>query len=188
MQVVLLEKVGRFGKMGDVVRVKDGYARNFLLPRGKALRANKDNIAVFEARRAELEAENQARKAAAEKIAATLESLSITLIRQAGEDGRLYGSVTAKDIADAIAEKGTEIDKKNIHLNNAIKSTGEYSIKIYLHGEVEAAVKLVIAISEKALEEAANVKAAASVAVASADKPQRARRSKSKEDTGEDDE
>ncbi len=190
MQVVLLEKVGRYGKMGDIVKVKDGYARNYLLPRSKALRATKENISIFEARKADLEADNNRKKSEAQKVAAALEALKITIIRQAGDDGRLYGSVTAKDIADAIKNGSVEVDRKLLHLDYAVKSIGEYNVRVDLHSEVRATVKVRVATSEKTEEEIAQEQQQfKSVAPQEAKGEfKRAKKSKSRADTGEDEE
>lgn len=194
MEVVLLEKVGRFGKMGDVVKVKDGYARNFLIPRHKALRATKENLAFFESRKAELQKASNDQKAVAEKLAEKISKVKLKVVRQAGEDGRLYGSVTARDLVDVLREKeGIEIDRKAVQLDFAIKNAGEYSIKLHLHSEVDSALNIVIAMSEadqlSLEEEEANKKAAARAARAAAGQPEQAekprrapRKSKSKSD------
>jgi len=136
MEVILLERVGRLGTVGDVVKVKDGYGRNFLLPQKKALRATKDNKAVFETRRAEIEAANAATRTEAEKQAKKLTNISVKLVRQASEDGKLYGSVTVRDIAEALQEQGHAIDRKQLVLAATIKTTGSYNATIVLHPEV----------------------------------------------------
>src|SRR5215475_5524687 len=114
LEVILLERIETLGQMGEVVKVKPGYARNYLLPQKKALRATKDNLAYFEKQRAQLEAQNLARKSEAEQVAQKLEGLSVIIIRQAGESGQLYGSVTARDIADAITEAGFTVGRSQI--------------------------------------------------------------------------
>lgn len=136
MEVILLERVGRLGTVGDVVKVKDGYGRNYLLPQKKALRATKESKAVFEAKRAEIEAANAASRKDAEKHAAKLEGISVKLVRQASEDGKLYGSVTVRDIAEAVQEQGHKLDRRQFVLGATIKSTGSYNAKIILHPEV----------------------------------------------------
>lgn len=163
MQVILTEKVDRLGNIGDVVRVKDGFARNFLLPRRKAIRATESNLKVFEVRRAELEKANAERKALAEKISEKVEGIVVNLIRQASEEGRLYGSVTARDIAEAVAKTSKqEISAEMIVLNLKFKEIGMHDLQVALHPDVKCKVSLNIARSE----EEANVakKAAASEA------------------------
>ncbi len=136
MEVILLERIEKLGQMGDVVKVKAGYARNYLLPHKKALRANKANLAYFETRRTQLEAENLQRRDEAEAVAKKLEGLSVTLIRQAGDSGQLYGSVTARDLAQSIAEAGVTIDRKQVALDKVIKVLGLHTVKLRLHPEV----------------------------------------------------
>lgn len=140
MQIILLERVEKLGQMGDVVTVRPGYARNFLLPRQKALRATKENLAHFEAQRTQLEAENLKLKEEAQQVAAKLNGLKIVLIRQAGEAGQLYGSVSARDIAGAVTEAGFTIDRSQVRLNTVIKSLGLHKIAIALHPEVSVTV------------------------------------------------
>ncbi len=154
MEVILLERVEKLGKIGDTVTVKDGYARNFLIPNKKALRATKDNVAYFEAERAKIEAENEQRRKDAEAIAAKLDGLIATLIRQASEDGRLYGSVSARDIADSVAETASEVSHKHVRLNDAIKYTGIYTVTLGLHPEVNCDIKINIARSQSEAKEA----------------------------------
>ena len=136
MEVILLERVGRLGTVGDIVKVKDGYGRNFLLPQKKAMRATKDSKAIFEVKRAEIEAENAATRDQAQKRAESLKGLSVTLIRQASEDGKLYGSVTVRDISENLQGQSHDIDRKMLQLASTIKSTGSYTAKIVLHPEV----------------------------------------------------
>lgn len=136
MEVILLERVGRLGTVGDVVKVKNGYGRNFLLPQKKALRATDANKAVFEARRSEIEAQNAAARDAAEKSAKAMGTLSVKIVRQASEDGKLYGSVVLRDIVDALAEQGHKVERKQLELTSTIKTTGAYSAKLTLHPEV----------------------------------------------------
>jgi large subunit ribosomal protein L9 len=140
MDVILLERIGRLGQMGDVVRVKDGFARNFLLPKGKALRATKDNRARFESMRAELEAKNQALKGDASAVAAKLEGKVLVALRQASETGQLFGSVSPRDIAGMIEADGIEVTRSQIVLNAPIKNIGQYKVPVALHPEVEVTV------------------------------------------------
>ena len=138
MEVILLERVEKLGQMGEVVKVKDGYARNFLLPRKKALRATEANKKVFETQRAQLEAQNLAKKGEAEKVAAKMVGLSVALLRQAGDSGQLYGSVSARDIADAITAAGFTVSRNQVNLTTPIKAVGVYTVKVALHPEVSA--------------------------------------------------
>ncbi len=145
MQVILLERVGRLGHMGDVVKVKDGYARNFLLPNHKALRATDANKAKFERDRSVLEARNADARKAAEGEAKGLDGKSFVLIRQAGEGGQLYGSVTPRDIAEAAAAQGAHLDKAHVHLNAPIKSIGIYTVEVAPHPEVTVKIQVNVA-------------------------------------------
>ena len=145
MDVILLERIARLGLVGDVVKVKNGFARNFLFPQKKALRATDENKKLFEAKRAVLEKQNAEGKAAAEKRAAGMANLSVTIVRQASEDGKLYGSVAVRDIAVALAEAGHEIERRFIDLTSAIKSLGVYEATIHLHPEVSVPVKVQVA-------------------------------------------
>jgi large subunit ribosomal protein L9 len=149
MQVILLERIGRLGQMGDVVTVKDGYARNFLLPQGKALRATKANQERFESQRAQLEAHNLERKSEAEAVATKLDGQSFIIIRQAGESGQLYGSVSTRDIASAVSEGGFTIERRQVMLDRPIKSLGLHDIRIALHAEVTPHVAINVARSEE---------------------------------------
>jgi large subunit ribosomal protein L9 len=149
MDVILLERIERLGQMGDVVSVKPGYARNFLLPQQKALRANKDNMAYFESRRVELEAANLSRRKEAEDVAVKMEGLTLVLIRQAGESGQLYGSVSARDVAEAIVEAGFHIERNQVQMAQPIKILGLHSERIALHPEVVVDVTLNVAPSEE---------------------------------------
>ncbi|MDP2205250.1 MAG: 50S ribosomal protein L9 [Alphaproteobacteria bacterium] len=149
MQVILLERVENLGQMGDVVAVRSGYARNFLLPRQKALRATKDNISFFDGKKKELEAQNLKRREEAEKISGKVAGLKVALIRQASEAGQLYGSVTSRDIADAVSAKGFKIDRNQIVMDRAYKLLGLYPVKIFLHPEVSVDVTINIARSEE---------------------------------------
>jgi large subunit ribosomal protein L9 len=145
MQVILLQRIGRLGQMGDVVTVKDGYARNFLLPQHKALRATKDNLSKFEGQRAHLEANNLEQKKDAETVGTTLEGKSFVAIRQAGDTGQLYGSVSTRDIADSITEGGFKVDRNQIVLEKPIKTLGVHKVSVQLHPEVSVGVTLNVA-------------------------------------------
>jgi large subunit ribosomal protein L9 len=145
MEVILLERISRLGQMGDTVRVKDGFARNFLLPQGKALRANEANKKRFEGQRAQLEARNLERKSEAQKIADTLDGKSFVVVRSAGETGQLYGSVSTRDIADILTEAGYTVARNQVELNQPIKTIGLTNVAIALHPEVEVTVTLNIA-------------------------------------------
>ncbi len=148
MEVILLQRITRLGSVGDVVNVRNGYGRNFLIPMGKALRASEENKKIFEERRHLIEAENAKEKAAAEVRAKKLESVSIKMVRQASQEGKLYGSVTVRDIADALKEAGHDIPKSQIVQTTAIKSIGEYAIRLTLHPEVIINVTLNVARAE----------------------------------------
>ncbi|HEY6632881.1 MAG TPA: 50S ribosomal protein L9 [Rhizobiaceae bacterium] len=152
MEVILLERISRLGQMGETVKVKDGYARNFLLPKGKALRANEANKKKFEGQRAQLEARNLERKAEASKVAETLDGKSFVAVRSAGETGQLYGSVSTRDIADLITAEGFSINRTQILLNHPIKTIGLTNVAIALHPEVEVTVTLNIARSPEEAE------------------------------------
>lgn len=145
MQVILLERVENLGGIGDEVKVRDGYARNFLLPGKKALRANDANRKVFEGRRAELEARNAEQKAAAEKASGKIDGQSYILIRSAGEGGQLYGSVSSRDVSDEILKSGAKIDRNAVVLDKPIKAVGVYDVRVRLHADVSATVKVNIA-------------------------------------------
>jgi len=149
MQVILLERVESLGQMGDVVTVKPGFARNFLLPRQKALRATKDNIAYFEGQKKTLEANNLKRREEAEKVGKKLDGIKAAIIRSASEAGQLYGSVSARDIADAVVEKGFKVDRSQVRMDRAYKLLGLYPVKIALHPEVVVEVTINIARSEE---------------------------------------
>ena len=148
MEVILLERIETLGQMGQVVKVKPGYARNFLLPQKKALRANKANLEYFESTKVQLEAENLKRRDEAEAVAKTLEGLSVVIIRQAGDSGQLYGSVTGRDLADAAIASGVTVDRKQVELERAIKMLGLHTIKIRLHPEVAVDMTANVARSE----------------------------------------
>ncbi|PZN52558.1 MAG: 50S ribosomal protein L9 [Proteobacteria bacterium] len=152
MEVILLERISRLGQMGDVVRVKDGFARNFLLPKGKALRANEANKKKFEAQRAQLEARNLERKSEAEKIAELLDGKSFVVVRSAGETGQLYGSVSTRDIADLLSDEGFSVARNQVLLNHPIKTIGLANVAIALHPEVEVTVTLNVARSPEEAE------------------------------------
>lgn len=145
MEVILLERVENLGQMGDVVKVRAGYARNFLLPNKKALRANDNNKKAFENQRAELEARNLERKKEADAVAATVEGTSYVIIRQSSELGVLYGSVTTRDIADAASEGGVKIERSQVRLDKPLKALGIFPVRIALHPEVYAKININIA-------------------------------------------
>lgn len=145
MEVILLERVEKLGKIGDVVTVKNGYARNYLLPRKKALRSNAANLKVFEAQKAQIVADNEAKRTAAESDAKGVEGKSVTLIRQASNTGQLYGSVAVRDIAEALAAEGAKVTRQNIMLDRPIKAIGVYDVKVILHAEVSVMVKVNVA-------------------------------------------
>jgi large subunit ribosomal protein L9 len=145
MDVILLERVDKLGGIGDVVKVKDGFARNFLLPRKKALRANEANKKVFEANRARIEADNASRRTDAEKEAGTFNDVSVTLIRQASNVGHLYGSVAVRDLVEALVADGHKVNKAQIVLDKPIKSIGVYEVRVALHPEVSVTVKVNVA-------------------------------------------
>lgn len=145
MEVILLEKVDNLGGLGDKVNVKSGYGRNFLIPSGKAITATKSNVAEFEARRAELEKQAAEALAAAEARKVTLESLTVTIERKAGEEGRLFGSVGTADIAAAATAAGAELEKREVRLpEGPFHSLGEFDVEVHLHSDVDATIKLVI--------------------------------------------
>ena len=148
MDIILLERVEKLGQMGDVVKVKDGYARNYLLPQKKALRATAANKQRFEGQRAALEKQNAALRSDAEKNASTLDGKTAVLLRQASESGQLYGSVSARDVADAASALGVTVDRKHVSLDRAIKSLGVYPVRVFLHPEVPTTVKVIVARSQ----------------------------------------
>ena len=145
MKVILLERVERLGAIGDMVTVKDGFARNFLLPRSKALRANAANLKVFETQRGEIESRNARAAQAAAKAGEKLDGTSYVMIRQAGETGQLYGSVTGRDVADAVNAEGGKIDRAMVVLDRPIKTLGVHPVKVRLHAEVTVNVNINIA-------------------------------------------
>src|SRR5690606_28005598 len=138
MEVILLERIARLGQMGDTVKVKDGFARNFLLPQGKALRANEANRKRFEAQRAEIEARNLERRKDAEAVAQKLDGKSFVVVRSAAETGQLYGSVSTRDIAQILSEEGFNVGRNQVELNQPIKTVGLANVSIALHPEVTA--------------------------------------------------
>ena len=156
MQVILLERVEKLGQIDDVVTVKDGFARNFLLPRNKALRANEANRKVFEANKARIVAENDTKRDEAQKASGDIDGAAVTLIRQASNTGQLYGSVSVRDISDALVEQGAKVNKGMIVLERPIKTIGVYNVKVALHPEVSVNVKVNVARSadEAALQTA----------------------------------
>ncbi|MGH6683038.1 MAG: 50S ribosomal protein L9 [Pseudolabrys sp.] len=145
MEVILLERIGKLGQMGDVVRVKDGYARNFLLPRGKALRATADNKSKFEGMKVELQARSTELKGHADTLAAKLNGKTIVVIRQASESGQLFGSVSTRDIAGQLNTDGAEVSRSQVVLNAPIKTIGQYKVPLTLHPEVETNVTVIVA-------------------------------------------
>jgi large subunit ribosomal protein L9 len=145
MEVILLERITKLGQMGDVVRVKDGFARNYLLPKGKALRASEANRARFETMKIDLEARNLQQRGEAEKVAERLNGQSFTVLRQAAEGGQLYGSVTPRDLVGLIVDKGFTVQRSQIVLNMPIKMIGIYKVPVSLHPEVEVTVSLTVA-------------------------------------------
>ena len=152
MQVILLERVAKLGQMGDVVNVKQGYARNFLLPQGKALRASDANIKSFETRKVQLETQNAESKAEAQKIAEKLDGQTFVVIRSASDSGALYGSVTTRDAADAATEAGFTVDRKSVVLRAPIKDLGMHDVTVVLHPEVEATITMNVARSNEEAE------------------------------------
>jgi large subunit ribosomal protein L9 len=163
MEIILLEKIEKLGQMGDVVQVKAGYARNYLLPQGKALRATEANKTHFEGQRAQLEADNLGTRSEAEKLGKKLDGLSVTMVRQAGEAGQLYGSVNARDIAGGVTEAGFTINRQQIELPHPIKALGLYDIRVALHPEISVTVSANVA---RSVEEA-KIQAKTGVAVVS---------------------
>lgn len=152
MEVILLERIGRLGQMGDVVKVKDGYARNFLLPQGKALRATKENRSRFEKDRAQLEAHNLELKREAEAVAVKLEGKSFVVLRQAGDSGQLYGSVSTRDVAELVTAGGFTLERRQVLLDKPIKTLGLNEVRIGLHPEVTVKVTVNVARTEEEAE------------------------------------
>jgi len=149
MDVILLERIEKLGQMGDVVSVKPGYARNFLLPQQKALRATKDNVATFEAQKAQLETENLTLKSEAESVSTKMEGTTIVAIRQAGDSGQLYGSVSSRDVAGGLTEAGFTVDKRQVIIDQPIKMLGIHPMRVVLHPEVAVTVSVNVARSEE---------------------------------------
>ena len=135
MEVILLERIEKVGKLGDVVKVKDGFARNYLLPQNKALRANKENLSVYEKEKEKYEKLNKDKLVAAEKIAKNMDNVSINIVKQASDSGQLYGSVSTRDIADELNKEGYKVEKKQIVLKSVIKTVGEHEVRIVIHPE-----------------------------------------------------
>jgi len=148
VDLILLERVEHLGQMGQIVKVKPGYARNFLLPQKKALRATKENLAYFDTRRTQFEAQNLKRKGEAEEVAAKLQGLKVVLIRPAGESGQLYGSVSSRDIADAVTASGFTVGRQQVVLDRPIKNIGLHPVRVALHPEVAVTVTANVAQSE----------------------------------------
>lgn len=168
MQVILLERIARLGNVGDEVKVKPGFGRNYLLPQKKALRATEENKKFFDAQRDVLLRQNNEAKAVAEKKAAGMSNLNVTVIRQASDDGKLYGSVAVRDIAEALKEAGFDVERRAIDLNTTIKSLGVYDAVINLHPEVEVPVKVTVA---RSLESLLNAELEAAEEAAAAEAP-----------------
>jgi large subunit ribosomal protein L9 len=152
VELILLERVEKLGQMGQLVNVKPGFARNYLLPQKKALRATKENLAYFESQRAQLEANNLQRKSEATEVGAKVEGLTVVIVRQAGESGQLYGSVSARDIADAVTEAGVTIEKRQVVLDRPIKNLGMHQVRVVLHPEVVITVTANVAQSVEEAE------------------------------------
>ena len=152
MEVILLERISRLGQMGDTVKVKDGFARNFLLPQGKALRANEANKKRFESERATLEARNLERKGEAQTVADALDGKTFVIVRSAGETGQLYGSVAARDILEALAAEGFNVGRNQVDLNTPIKAIGLHKVVLHLHSEVETEIAVNVARSAEEAE------------------------------------
>jgi large subunit ribosomal protein L9 len=163
MEVILLERIAKLGQMGDVVRVKDGFARNYLLPKGKALRASEANRSRFETMKIDLEARNLQQRGEAEKVAVRLNGQSFTVLRQAAEGGQLYGSVSPRDLVGLITEKGFTVERSQIVLNVPIKMIGMYKIPVSLHPDVEVTVSLTVA---RSADEAERLKHGEDITVA----------------------
>jgi large subunit ribosomal protein L9 len=156
MEVILLERIEKLGQMGDTVRVKPGFARNYLLPQKKALRATKDNMARFEHQRADLEARNLERRKEAEQVAVKMEGVSVVLVRQAGDTGQLYGSVSARDVMEGLEAANMKIERRQVVLDRPIKTLGVHKVRIALHPEVSVSVDVNVARSEAEAEAQAN--------------------------------
>jgi len=169
MQVVLLERVEHLGQMGDIVAVRDGYARNYLIPGGKALRATKVNLAGFEHRRTQLEAQNLALREDAEALSERVDGRSVIVIRQAGEGGQLYGSVNARDVAQALTAEGVSVGKHQVRLEAALKTLGLHAVRIALHPEVDCWITVNVARSAEEAELQADPQRAAEAAAREAE-------------------
>ncbi|GGG48795.1 50S ribosomal protein L9 [Caldovatus sediminis] len=165
IEVILMQRIEKLGQMGEVVRVKPGYARNYLLPRGKAIRATRENLERFERERAQLEAQNLKRREEAERVAERVAGLAVVLIRSAGESGSLYGSVTARDIAEACKAAGLTIDRQQVQLDQPIKALGLWQVRVQLHPEVAITVTVNVARSAEEAERQARGEAAPTEAV-----------------------
>ncbi|MCE7027414.1 50S ribosomal protein L9 [Jiella avicenniae] len=186
MQVILLERIARLGQMGDTVRVRDGYARNYLLPTGRALRANEANRARFEAQKAQLIQRNEERKTEARGVAETLDGRSFVVVRSAGETGQLYGSVSTRDIAEILANEGFKIGRNQVELNQPIKAIGLHKVEISLHPEVTVEVQLNIARSpDEAERQARGEDLTSADAIYGADEPDYAQEDEAEEDEAE---
>lgn len=168
MQVILLERIEKLGQMGDLVTVKNGFARNFLVPQGKAMRATKVNLKEFERRKVDLEASNLKRRDEAQDAAAKIDGKSVIIIRQAGESGQLYGSVSSRDIAEAFAADGVTFERRQVRQDQPIKLLGVHAVRVALHPEVDVEVKVNIARSEEEAEIQADPERAAAHAAAEA--------------------
>lgn len=168
MEVILLERIEKLGQMGDIVKVKPGFARNYLLPQNKALRSNKENLAAFEAQKIQLEAANLKRRQEAEHVAEKMAGLNLVIVRQAAETGQLYGSVTGRDVRDAVREAGFNIERRQVVLDQPLKEIGVYKIRIILHPDVSQEIGVTIARSQEEAERNAKMaeKAAAKAAAA----------------------
>ncbi len=171
MEVILLERVGKLGQMGETVRVKDGFARNFLLPRGKALRATSENKARFESMRAELEKRNLEAKGEAGKLASKIDGKSYVVIRQASETGQLFGSVTTRDISRLLTDDGAQVSRGQIAINAPIKMIGQYKVPLALHSEIESSITVIVARSN---DEAERIKRGEDVTVRRTDEEEQA--------------
>ena len=193
MEVILLERIEKLGQMGDVVKVKDGFARNYLLPQNKALRSNKANLEYFEKQKAELIKLNAKNKEAAVELAKSLKGLVVKIVRQASESGHLYGSVTARDVYDAVIESGNKIERRHVVLDQPLKDIGVYEVTIAPHPDVKEKIMVTIA---RSIEEAerhaaeffaaeAKAEAEAAEAAASAEKAAKQAESKAKDEKAE---
>jgi large subunit ribosomal protein L9 len=166
VDIILLERVEHLGQMGQIVKVRPGYARNFLLPQRKALRATKENLKFFESQRVQLEATNLEQREEASRIAAKMTGLAVVVIRQAGETGQLYGSVSGRDVADAIGAAGYTVERRQVVLDHPIKTLGLHSIKVKLHPEV--AVDVVVNVAQSVDEAAAQARGLTAAQIAAA--------------------